>query len=539
MINKSAPNRVKTIGLELYCWILYEKDDIMIGKALSLITAIIISLTCFSSCSSSESDNASQQITAHKETPMTTITEETTTAITTAKPADRPVPDKIKEMLEYTEPDYRGQPGGPAAAFMTYYGYRGHEGAMQDEMWFQDMDGDNIPDLVVGGYSAIVDGIQGRVHCFEIQLSKGNGGGIIHLLVDYSSKDKHGHDAFKMQAYKDNNGSLLFTHTDFYAYTSPDPERDPKYAGAFTIFEYSFAKELPEKNKKKILYYTHNPKLGSGEDAFSCSDGNGSRITAANAKKLFNNYYASKTPLKANIKTINYQNYMNNMSQEQRKQALMDSYYAFSYTQDKTIKPYGKEVFDKMPSATATAATTTITTKKPQQTGADIYSSYASAVDSFRSRNMDANETLEFFVCDIDNDGIEELCVSAMYGIIKTSVEIFKYNLSSKKAVCIATGDVAGGLFYSKTKKMLCSSNGHPCGITEETPSGATVDVFKISISGGKLTSSLLFSADPSYPPGKKRLNEFESIAASTPFAKGKSVSGSDIKANAVKNKAA
>lgn len=459
------------------------------------------------------------------------------TTETTKKPEEKPVPDKIKEMLEYTEPDYRGQPGGPAAAFMTYYGYRGHEGTMQDEMWFQDMDGDNIPDLVVGGYSAIVDGIQGRTHCFQIQLSKGNGGGTIHLLLDYSSKDKHGHDAFMMQAYKDNNGSLLFTHTDFYAYTSPNPESDPKYAGAFTIFEYSFAKELPEDNKKKILYYTYNPKLGSGEDAFSCSDSNGSRITAANAKKLFNNYYASKTPLKANIKKINYQNYMNNMSQEQRKQALMDSYYAFSYTQDKTIKPYGKEVFDKMPSAAATAATTTTTTKKPQQTGADIYASYASAVESFKSKHSDHTSYISYFVYDIDSDNSADLVVWDMQGFsVNRHVAVYKYDTSSHQAKLYAEGEMSGMVGYSKKSRSLVSSYSNGRVDYNTCPSGMYICVTKGVISGGKISDQVVVSGDSEE---KKAVAQKYDSDVEQGDAGQKKLTASDIKANAVKNKAA
>ncbi len=451
------------------------------------------------------------------------------------KPVEKPVPDIINKMLEYTEPDYGGQPGGPAAAFMTYYGYRGHEGTEQDVMWFQDMDGDNVPDLVVGGYSVAVDGIQGMTHCFQIQLSNGNGGGTVHLLLDNSSKSKHGHEAFMMQAYKDKNGTLMFTHTQFYAYTSPDPQRDPNYAGAFTIYEYSFANGKTDDDKKQILYYTHDPRQGSSENAFSCTDSSGKKITASAAKQIYNNYFSSKTPLSANIKTINYQKYMREMNQQQRKQALMDSYYAFSYTENKSIAPYGKEVFDKMPSAAAA----TTTTRKPQDSADAMYASYASAAEGFKSRNKDANETFDLFVCDIDNDGVQELCLSAMYGIIKTSVEIFKYNSASKKAECIATGDVAGCIWYSLSQKKLISTYTHPCGLTTETPSGATTDVYQISTSGKSFKYNMLFSADPSYAPGKQKLKALEPAADSMPFSKKGTVSASEIKANAVKNKAA
>ncbi len=321
----------------------------MIGKALSFITAIIISLTCFSSCSSSETDNVSMQTTTCKETPVTTITEETTTASTIAKPAERPVPDKIKKMLEYTEPDYRGQPGGPAAAFMTYYGYRGHEGAMQDEMWFQDMDGDNIPDLVVGGYS--VGGIpemgQGQVHCFEIQNYNSHMGGTVHLRPDYDNKSKHGHNAFVMQAYKDKDGSLIFVHTQFHA-ASYAPEQDPRFAGTFIMYQYSFNTVSPDTNKKEIMAFTYDPKQSSADDAFTFISPSNGRLNAAQGKALYNSYFAGKTPLKANIKPINYQQYMYSMTQQQRKKALMDSYYSFSYTVDTSIQPYAKTIFDKI-----------------------------------------------------------------------------------------------------------------------------------------------------------------------------------------------
>lgn len=262
---------------------------------------------------------------------------------------EQPVPDIIKSMLETTDPSYSGQPGGPAAAFMTYYGYLGHEGTMQDEMWFQDMNGDGKPDLVVGGYS--VGGIpgmgQGQVHCFNVQI---NGGSActIHLRPDYQNKSKHGHDAFVLQGYKDKNGNITFTHTQFYAYTSGD-HPDPRYAGSFTWYEYNFKSNNPENDKRQLMLYYYDTRNGKGANAFTCYSASNQLISASQAKKIYNNYYNSKTPLKANIKTINYQDYMYNMTQEQRKKALMDSYYSFYYSEDTSIKPFAKEIFDLIP----------------------------------------------------------------------------------------------------------------------------------------------------------------------------------------------
>ena len=350
-------------------------------KPISMIIAAAITLSCFCSCGNSESASDKQETTTTKQTTeewtltaptkastsettttkkttTTTTTKKTTTTTTTttkktmtttAKPAEKPVPAVIKEMLEKTDPSYGGQPGGPAAAFMTYYGYLGHEGTQQDEMWFQDMDGDGIPELVVGGYS--VGGIpgmgQGQVHCFEIQNYNTHLGGTVHLRPDYDNKSKHGHNAFVMQAYKDKDGSLIFVHTQFHA-ASYAPEQDPRFAGTFIMYEYSFNTRSPDDNKKEIMTFTYNPKQSSVEDAFSFSTPSNGRSNAAQGKALYNSYFAGKTPLKANIKPINYQQYMYNMTQEQRKKALMDSYYSFSYTVDTSIQPYAKSIFDRI-----------------------------------------------------------------------------------------------------------------------------------------------------------------------------------------------
>lgn len=476
-------------------------------------------------------ENTQSEATSTTKLKTTKKTETTTTKKPEEKLAEKPVPNIITRILKTTSPEG----AGPAANLALDEHLLSNEDNKHDEMWFQDMDGDEVPDFIIGGSLTSLDYIQGAVRCYDIQLSSGNGGEIVILMPDYAHKQKYGHKSFMMQAYKDKNGTLMFTHTQFHAYTSGDPDMDMNYAGAFTIYEYSFANGKGETDKKQILYYTYDPRQGSSENAFSCTDGSGKKITASAAKQMYNNYYSSKTPLKANVKTINYQKYMN-MTQKQRKQALMDSYYAFSYTENKRIAPYGKEAFDKMPSA---AATTTTTTRKPQDSADAMYASYASAVEGFKSRNKDANETFDMFVCDIDNDGIQELCLSAMYGIIKTSVEIFKYNSASKKAECIATGDVAGCIYYSMSQKKLISTNTHPCGLTTETPSGATTDVYQVSISGRTLSSKMLFSADPSYAPGERKLKALEPAADSMPFSKTGTVSANDIKANAAKNKAA
>lgn len=457
------------------------------------------------------------------------------TTETTKKPEEKPVPDIINKMLETTDPDYKGQPGGPAAAFMTYYGYRGHEGTQQDVMWFQDMDGDNVPDLVVGGYSVAVDGIQGSAHCFEIQLSNGNGGDIVHLLLDNSSKSKHGHEAFMMQAYKDKNGSLMFTHTQFYAYTSPDPQRDPDYAGAFTIYEYSFANRKGDKDKKQILYYTYDPRNGSSESAFSCTDGSGKKITASAAKQLYNSYYSSKTPLAANVKTINYQKYMREMTQQQRKQVLMDSYYAFSYTENKSIAPYGKEVFDKMPSAAA-AATATTTTSKPQNNADNIYASYSAVLSSAKNR-MSSAHAISYMVFDYDKDGKSELIIHYMTGARIGEAEIYEYNSNSGKSVLEAQGPCLALIGYSDKIGGLITTTVSNVPVRPNSPSGASVVICKIVVAGKEISYDGVAQLDPDLD--KELISKYTNSKKKFADVDTNGCTADAVKANAMKNKAA
>ncbi len=280
------------------------------------------------------------------ETKSKTTTSKTTTSekqtTTTAKPAERPVPAIVKSILVETS-----NSNGFDKSFMYYCKEYGFSGESEDVMWFQDIDGDGKPDLVLGGHTAVTPKTgQGVSNCYCLYLSSGQGSDYLEFKPDYAHRNKYGHNAFVLQAYRDKNGALMFTQTQFHAYTSGDGG-DPKYAGNFGLYEYDFKNGKSEKDKKLLLYYGYHPQFGSGADAFSCSDGNYNNITAAQAKKFYKNYYSDKTPLKANVKTIKYSDYLK-MSQKQRQKALTESYYAFSYTVDKSIKPYGKEVFDKI-----------------------------------------------------------------------------------------------------------------------------------------------------------------------------------------------
>ena len=96
---------------------------------------------------------------------------------TPQKPQDeKPVPDIIKNTLEKTD---------PAAALKNNEHIEYYDNASGEEMWFQDMDGDGKPDLVVGGSRITVDYIQSaNLRCYDVQLSSGNGGGIIIVFPD-------------------------------------------------------------------------------------------------------------------------------------------------------------------------------------------------------------------------------------------------------------------------------------------------------------------------------------------------------------------
>lgn len=345
----------------------FKEGVIMKKKISALITAFIMVSSCLCSCGSEETKNNAQDPTTtttmttekslsipnntdesksdtelrtikSKETTTTTTTTTTTAATTKAKPKTRPVPAIVKSIMVETN-----NSNGFDKQFMYYCKEYGFEGEANDEMWFQDIDGDGKPDLVLGGHSAVTPKTgQGRSNCYCLYLSSGQGSDYLEFKPDYAHKNKYGHDAFVLQAYKDKNGKLMFTQTQFHAYTSGEP-RDPRYAGTFGLYEYDFKNGKSEKDKKELLFYSYDPSVGS----FNCSDENHNGITAVQAKQFYNNYYSDKTPLKAKVKTIKYKDYLK-MNQKQRKKALTDSYYDFSYTVDRSIKPYGKEVFDRL-----------------------------------------------------------------------------------------------------------------------------------------------------------------------------------------------
>ena len=283
-----------------------------------------------------------------KKTESTTITTTTKAkssekqTTTTAKPTERPVPAIVKSILVETS-----NSNGFDKNFMYYCKEYGFSGESEDVMWFQDIDGDRKPDLVLGGHTAVTPKTgQGRSNCYCLYLSSGQGSDYLEFKPDYAHRNKYGHNAFVLQAYTDKNGELMFTQTQFHAYTSSE-NSNPKYAGTFGMYEYDFKNGKSEKDKKLLLFYGYEPKSSSGQGYFSCHDGNDNSLTAAQAKKFYKNYYSDKTPLKANVKTIKYSDYLK-MTKKQRQKALTESYYAFSYTVDKSIKPYAKEVFDNI-----------------------------------------------------------------------------------------------------------------------------------------------------------------------------------------------
>lgn len=345
----------------------------MVKKIVSAFAAVILTVGCLSSCSEkvdsmkeSESSNYSESsLIINSEVPETnnemttttrktsaatsTTTKETTTTTTTpkattttAKPAEKPVPAIIKSLLV----EFNNSLGFDRS-FMAYSREYGFNGDAQDEMWFQDIDGDNKPDLVLGGHAAVTPKTgQGQSHCFCLYLSSGVKSDYLEFKPDYDHKGKYGHNAFVLQAYKGTDGKVFFTQTQFHAYTSGE-HPDPRYAGTFGLFKYDFNNGKTEADKVEMLHYSYDTRQGSGLNAFSFSNGNGQEYTPQQAKKIYNNLYNGAAPLRANIKAINYKQFLK-LDHNQRQKALMDSYYAFSYSADKSIKPYANELFNKI-----------------------------------------------------------------------------------------------------------------------------------------------------------------------------------------------
>ena len=188
------------------------------------------------------------------------------------------------------------------------------------------------------------------------------------------------------------------------------------------------------------------------------------------------------------------------MTQEERKKALTESYYAFKYTEDKSIRPPLKDMIDSIPRDSSDKKDTdNIEKNKNPDDGKntdvkDIYSAY---LDKLSELNQQSSVEPAYALLDINRDGTDELIY--IYDIAAAASRFHVYEYDPDDGSVVSTGDSDTGwddLYYSKTLNCLVNYYSHGCDVNANTPSGIITFLTKYSLSNGKLTSEEIYKGD-------------------------------------------
>lgn len=404
-------------------------------------------------------------------------------------------PEFVEEILNWSE-EYEPMDGGAGwlDIYEMYKGYMGHNYAEKDEMWFQDLTGDGEPELIIGGYGLMIG--QGERKCFNV-YEKDNGaialGEDLYTLWS-SNRSDYGHDAFSFTPYKDSNGKIILADGQFHAYTGTDLPND---AGAYYLNEFSFDKNKENKISTNTILSINYQSKGS----YSSFNIGNNHIDASSVEIInkYNNYFADKTPLKASVKTIKKLNYLK-MTQEERKKALTESYYAFKYTEDKSIKPPLKDMIDSIPKDSSDKKDTdNIEKNKNPNDGKntdvkDIYSAY---LDKLSELNQQPSVEPAYALFDINRDGTDELIYIYDIAAVASRFHVYEYDPDDGSVVSTGNSDTTwNDLFYSKALNCLVNYYSHGCDVNANTPSGTITFPTKYSLSNGKLKSEEIYRGD-------------------------------------------
>lgn len=396
-------------------------------------------------------------------------------------------PEFVEEILSWSE-EYEPMDGGSGwlDTYEMYKGYMGHNHAENDEMWFQDITGDDEPELIIGGYGLMIG--QSERKCFNV-YEKDNGGiafGEDLYTLWSSNRSDYGHDAFSFTPYKDSNGKIILADGQFYAFTGADLPED---AGAYTLNEFVFGNSDKKIQCSVKIYFNYDSE---NKKYISLKVGN-DEATSSEVINAYNNYFTDKTPLKASIKTIKKLDYIK-MTQEERKKALTESYYAFKYTEDKTIKPPLKDMIDKIPKDNSDKDDTDNVEKNNNPNVKDIYSAY---LDKLSELNQQPSVEPAYSLFDINRDGIDELIYIYDRVAVASRFHVYEYHPDDGSVVSTGDSDTTwNDLYYSKTLDCLVNYYSHGCNVDENTPSGIITFLTKYSLVNGKLESEEIYKGD-------------------------------------------
>lgn len=226
------------------------------------------------------------------------------------------------------------------------YGYEGHMPKVgYNECWFQDIDMDGTPEFIVGGMGFQSDGIviqvyniykykNGSLQRIEVngRTFSGEKEPYLELLWD-GEEPYYGSGAFNnlLKVFKNNNtGEFLYTMEHKYDYTS-----DSDGGGVISFYVYNMNKDVFECDDNHIVYCSVDKNnIINGNYRVYNHDG---EVDEQEFLKTYNSFFENLTPYETTIKSIpctklsaEKSGYYDTMSAEQKKQALLSSYNAWS-----------------------------------------------------------------------------------------------------------------------------------------------------------------------------------------------------------------
>ena len=161
---------------------------------------------------------------------------------------------------------------------------------------------------------------------------------------------------------------------------------------------------------------------------------------------------------------------------------------------EKLRRSMGKYDTQTNTETTASPAETTTTARKKETAAAtvkaendEIYKSYSDLINTSKY-NYDNNISTSFFVCDINNDGVQELVIHFMTGARMGDVEIYRFDASSGSSKLISKGHCGSTIGYCKSKGMLFSTTVNSGVGPPEYPSGYCIIVYKLDYSSAEIT---------------------------------------------------
>ena len=362
-------------------------------------------------------------------------------------------------------------------SFESFNGYMDKNGYDQNELWFQDVTGDDEPELIVGGYGIFLG--QAESHIFEIYSENKT----IACGDDICTfADSYGHSAFFFYSFRSSDGSLIFADERYFGYTDTDVSGN---GGAYEMYKYSFGNGT---YSDQLIYFCYS------DGSFSSFNANGSSTDPSGVISAYDSFFSGLTPLKANIKTIKLSDYKS-MSRDERTQALTDSYNAFSYSEDWTGDLPLEDITDKLRNSTTNNVDTSSKRDDNKPAAAavdDIATAFSKKLDELLSDHPDGG----YYYVDIDSDGCTELlfrndCTYASY-----SAEVYEYKNGSVDL--LDEIPALGGrtqLYYSTIYNklvVLCIGPASP----SDYPSGNAVILSEITKSSSSVSTKTLVDTD-------------------------------------------